>query len=419
MISLTKDTCSRDTLANSESPITLAVDTRLFRYAELSERGIGHYVLPHLRAILESGLNLRTTFLIDNRDSIPEIVGELASEFHCRLVTIDEAQPEQFDIAHLPDLVTLLPGYDSPLRCRPPATITTGIFYDLIPLKVPDQHIDRWDPRSCEMYRNRLAQVAAHRCHLFSISECTKRDVVTFLGVHPDTVTTIFAGRNFSDFPSSTFTDRSTLDVVSQRFRITGPFFLIVGAIEKHKNFPLALEAFSIVRQQRRCQLVIVGSFNDPFKEAYRDLCQKQGISDVIFTGFLDKGELTSLYSSATAVLGPSLYEGFGFPALEAMERGSPIIASNAASLPEVVGDAGILLSPHEPAAWAESMRHLIDYPEICAAHRARGFAQAQRFSWRQNASMVIATWQRLLSEERGDRRRAHEISSIPLTPPN
>jgi glycosyltransferase involved in cell wall biosynthesis len=101
------------------------------------------------------------------------------------------------------------------------------------------------------------------------------------------------------------------------------------------------------------------------------------------------------------------------------MERGSPIIASNTSSLPEVVGDAGIVLSPHDPAAWAESMRNLIDYPEMCALHRTRGFAQAQRFSWKQNASTVIATWQRLLSEERADLRRANEICSIPLTPPN
>jgi len=410
---------TRDTRSSSATPITLAVDTRLFRYPELSERGIGHYVLPHIRAILESGLDLRTTFLIDNRDSIPEIVAELATEFRCRLLTIDEAHQEQFDIAHLPDLVTLLPGYDSPLRCRPPATITTGIFYDLIPLKVPDQHIDRWDPRSREMYRNRLAQVAAHPCHLFSISECTKRDIVTFLGVNPDSVTTIFAGRNFGDasyFPS---TDRSTSDPVCKRFGITGPFFLIVGAIEKHKNFPLALQAFSIVRQQHPCKLVIVGSFNDPFKEAYRDLCTQQGIHDVIFTGFLDKAELTSLYGSSTSVLVPSLYEGFGFPALEAMERGSPVIVSSAASLPEVVGDAGIVLSPHDPVAWSESMRHLIEYPELCAVYRTRGFAQSQRFSWRENAATVTATWQRLLSEERLDPLRVKEARTVPITRTN
>lgn len=384
---------------------TLAIDLRLFRYPELAERGIGHYVLPHVRAILVAYLAFETTLLVDNLESIPSVVDELASQFSCRVLTIDEAQRERFDIVHLPDLVTLLPGYDSPLRCRPPATVTTGIFYDLIPLRVPDQHIDRWDTRSRESYRNRLAQIAAHRCHLFSISECTKRDLVTLLGINPESVTPIFAGRNFDDSLvngniSHTGVDDESPTRVRQTFGITQPFFLIVGAIEKHKNFPLALEAFSLVRQQRQCQLVIAGSFNDPFKEAYRELCKQQGIPDVVFTGFVDKGHLSALYRSATAVLVTSLYEGFGFPALEAMEQGSPVIASSAASLPEVVGDAGIVLSPHDPRAWAIAMSELIDSPERCSLFRQRGYTQAKRFSWRANAQTVGDVWTRLLAAE-------------------
>lgn len=174
---------------------------------------------------------------------------------------------------------------------------------------------------------------------------------------------------------------------------------MIVGAIEKHKNFPLALEAFSLVHRSHLCHLVIAGSFSDPFKEAYRELCRQQGMSDVIFTGFLEKDELEGLYADATAVLVPSLYEGFGFPALEAMEHGSPVIASATASLPEVVDDAGILLSPTDSAAWANAMSRLLESADERERYRIKGIARAEQFTWEKNAALVLSVWQAKLSE--------------------
>lgn len=385
--------------------VKLAVDVRLFAFPELSERGIGHYVLPHLQAILSSGLPLEPSLLVDSTQILPESVAQLAREFHCRVVSLDVARDERFDIVHLPDPVTILPGYDSPLRSRPRSTITSALFYDLIPLRVRDQHFDRWDPLSRSVYLNRLAQVAAHDCHIFAISECTRRDLIEVLGIPPGRVTTILAGQNYTAQRHHTTLGRTVPAGITARYGIRSPFFLIVGAIEKHKNFPLALEAFSLVRENQLCQLVVVGSFTDPFKEVYRELCHQQGMNDVIFTGFLEKHELEQLYGTATAVLVPSLYEGFGFPALEAMEHESAVIASTAASIPEVVGDAGILLSPTDPIAWAHAMKRLIEYPEERDRFGSQAKNQARRFSWEKNASLVTSVWEDELA------RRRHHVN--------
>jgi glycosyltransferase involved in cell wall biosynthesis len=378
--------------------VSLAVDARLFDYPELGERGIGHYVEPHLRATFRSGAPLSVTLIVNRERHVHPLVSRLSEEFGARVATLEAVRDEVFDIVHIPDPMTILPGYDSPLRSRPRSDITTALFYDLIPLRVADQHIDRWDPRSQEAYLNRLEQVVASNCHIFSISDCTRSDLMRVAGICPDRITTIYAGCNFTGGRQGQEANLEVFRSVCARHGIRLPFFLIVGGIEKHKNFPLALEAFTLTRKSHSCQLVVVGSFSDPFKQAYRDLCREQGIPDVLFTGFLQKEELRALYDTTTAVLVPSLYEGFGFPALEAMEQGSPVIASSAASLPEVVGDAGLLLPPTDPMAWSGAMRQLLERPGSREEYRKKGLVQAGRFSWQRNGEQVREVWDHLLN---------------------
>lgn len=205
--------------------VRLAVDVRLFAFPELSERGIGHYVLPHLRAILASGFSSSPSLLVDSVQCVPETVKDLAEAYRCRVISLDEARNERFDIVHLPDPVTILPGYDSPLRCRPESRVTSALFYDLIPLRVPDQHLDRWDPRSRSVYLNRLAQVGVHDCHLFAISECTRRDLIELLSVEPTRVTTILAGQNYNVKRNYGPQGGRAAAVTKRRHGIRHPFF--------------------------------------------------------------------------------------------------------------------------------------------------------------------------------------------------
>jgi glycosyltransferase involved in cell wall biosynthesis len=378
--------------------VSLAVDVRLFAYPELGERGIGHYVEPHLRSTFRAGTPINVTLIVDREGDVHPLISRLSVEFGCRVASLERVRDEVFDIVHIPDPMTILPGYDSPLRSRPRSDVTTTLFYDLIPLRIADQHIDRWDQRSREVYLNRLEQVTQSDCHIFSISDCTRVDLISLAGIDPERITTIHAGCNFQAEFSDRGVDQDSIRDISSRHGIRLPFFLIVGGIEKHKNFPLALEAFVATRKCHACQLVVVGSFGDPYKQAYRDLCREQGISDVLFTGFLEKEELRALYNATTAVLVPSLYEGFGFPALEAMEQGSPVIASSAASLPEVVGDAGFLLPPDDPIAWSFTMRQLLEHPDGREVYRQKGISQARRFSWQRNGELVREVWNNLLS---------------------
>jgi glycosyltransferase involved in cell wall biosynthesis len=164
------------------------------------------------------------------------------------------------------------------------------------------------------------------------------------------------------------------------------PFVLFVGTLEPRKNLPLLLEAFGILRQRVDAQLIIVGArgwLDEPIFDAH----ERSGVGDAAhFVGSLGEEDLAVLYSHAGVFVLPSLYEGFGLPVLEAMACGAPVVSSNAGPLPEVAGDAALLLKPEDAHAWASAMLEVLVSPRLAADLRARGFARAGSFSWDRTA---------------------------------
>jgi glycosyltransferase involved in cell wall biosynthesis len=164
------------------------------------------------------------------------------------------------------------------------------------------------------------------------------------------------------------------------------PYALFVGTLEPRKNVPLLLEAFALVRRQLDVQLLVVGGrgwLDEPIFAAHA----RSGLGDAVrFLGNLGQDDLAALYSHAGAFVLPSLYEGFGLPVLEAMACGAPVICSNAGPLPEVAGDAAVLLSPLEPAEWAEAIVSVLTDPQVAVALRQKGFERAAAFSWTRTA---------------------------------
>ncbi|MEQ1632849.1 MAG: glycosyltransferase family 1 protein, partial [Planctomycetota bacterium] len=184
---------------------------------------------------------------------------------------------------------------------------------------------------------------------------------------------------------------------VRRRLGIRGPFVLHVGALDPHKNFPAALSAFLQVRGRRPLQLVVVGAV-DPGIEHFASLCSRKRIPDVVFTGYLPRRDLDALYASAVALLFLSKSEGFGFPLLEAMAAGCPVIGSDVTSHPEVVGTAGILvpLASAAESAAAALMRLMSD-PALAARLRGAGSAQAATFTWDSVADRTLQVWRSML----------------------
>ncbi|HEY2595560.1 MAG TPA: glycosyltransferase family 1 protein [Chloroflexota bacterium] len=218
---------------------------------------------------------------------------------------------------------------------------------------------------------------------VIAVSQRTASDAVRLLGVDPVRMRVVpeAAAPSFSPRGDAEFESAARRLHLDQR-----PYALFVGTLEPRKNVPLLLEAFALVRRQLDVQLLVVGGrgwLDEPIFAAHA----RSGLGDAVrFLGNLGQDDLAALYSHAGAFVLPSLYEGFGLPVLEAMACGAPVICSNAGPLPEVAGDAAVLLSPLEPAEWAEAIVSVLTDPQVAAALRQKGFERAAAFSWTRTA---------------------------------
>jgi glycosyltransferase involved in cell wall biosynthesis len=214
---------------------------------------------------------------------------------------------------------------------------------------------------------------------VIAVSQRTASDAVRLLGVDPVRMRVVpeAAAPGFSPRGADEFA------AVARRWGLDArPYVLFVGTLEPRKNVPLLLEAFTEVRAELDVQLLVVGGrgwLDEPIFAAHA----RSGLGDAVrFLGTLAEDDLAALYSHATVFVLPSLYEGFGLPVLEAMACGAPVLCSNAGPLPEVAGDAALLLDPHEPAPWAEAMLAVLTDDRLANGLRQKGFARAAAFSW-------------------------------------
>jgi len=195
---------------------------------------------------------------------------------------------------------------------------------------------------------------------------------------------------------------------------------LYVGGISPHKNLHTLVDALAALRQNKDlydCKLVLAGDYQgDVFYSSYQDL-QRQirclGLDEsVVFTGHVTDIELVHLYNGAVALVIPSLCEGFGLPALEAMACGTPVVASANGSLPELVGDAGLLWDVGRPAELLQALARLLNNPNLRTTLRNRGLQRAKEFSWEKSATRAKDIFHQLVIEGQVDRQPS-EIGSL------
>jgi glycosyltransferase involved in cell wall biosynthesis len=195
---------------------------------------------------------------------------------------------------------------------------------------------------------------------------------------------------------------------IRRRYGIRNGFVLAVGNIQPRKNLVRLIQAFAAIRQQwESLQMVIVGQAQWRSSAAYHEVKHLGLEQDVIFPGYVTEEELVLLYNAAQVFVYPSIYEGFGLPILEAMACGTPVVASNTTSMPEVAGEAALLVSPHNPEDIAGAMNMLLHDPRLRRTLRARGLEQANRFSWTKTARQTLAVYRAVtachsLPEDRG-----------------
>ena len=232
---------------------------------------------------------------------------------------------------------------------------------------------------------------------VIAVSQRTASDAVRLLGVDPARIRVVHeaAAPGFAPRP------RNGLALLAQRVGFDPdpgrPYVLFVGTLERRKNVPLLLEAFALLRREVDAQLLLVGArgwLDEPIMAAHA----RSGVGEAArFLGRLGEEDLALLYSHAGVFVLPSLYEGFGLPVLEAMACGAPVVCSNAGPLPEVAGDAAVLLKPEDPLAWAVALRDVLTRPRTADELRRRGFERTRDFSWEQTAQQTREVYREAL----------------------
>ncbi len=241
------------------------------------------------------------------------------------------------------------------------------------------------------IYLDLATRLSARRAsRILAVSEHTKREVVGLLGIPPERViVTPNAARSHFRPPAP-----AAIEQLRTRHGLPERFVLYVGTLEPRKNLTTLLEAFALVsRSVPDVPLLIGGGKGWMYEPIFARLEQLNLRDRVKFAGYLPEEELPLWYAAATVFVFPSIYEGFGMPPLEAMACGTPVITSNTSSLPEVVGDAGLMVSPTDPVALAEAIRRVLVDADLRAELRQRGLARARRFSWADTAAKTLVAY--------------------------
>lgn len=281
---------------------------------------------------------------------------------------------------------------------------------DLYPLRqvlmVPDiqhEYCPEFFSESALAERRRLYGDAIGRAeHICAISEFTRRTLIDRLGVSPDKVTAIplAADPIFSAQPDP------PRDAISlRRYGLTpGSYFYFPGHTWHHKNHRTAIEALRILRDKhgRRPQLVCSGGAREAQSDIEQRILDCAVGDQVRFLGYCPHEDIPSLYRGAAGLVFPSLFEGFGIPVLEAMACGCPVVCSDTTSLPEIAGDAALLIDPADPEACADAMNRILGEDDLRAELRTRGLRRASRFSWRRHTWDTIGVFYRVHRSLRG-----------------
>lgn len=292
---------------------------------------------------------------------------------YCPVVLPARARRLQLDVLHV--------TAPMPLPARFGRTRVIAALHDILPLTHPE-----WFPRLMGWRLRRwLRATAAHARHILASSAFTAGELRARLGVPAERLSVVPLGHAA---PSAELPAPG----------VTPPCLLAVGTLEPRKNLAVVLEAYRMLRETQPAAppLAVVGG-RGWGGVTVAALAGRLGIAEAVRElGFVPDARLFALYAGAAALIFPSLAEGFGFPPLEAMAAGCPVVVSNAASLPEVVGEAGLLVDPRDPAAIAAALQRLLTEPGLADRLRALGRARAAEFTWPRCARATLAAYQRL-----------------------
>jgi glycosyltransferase involved in cell wall biosynthesis len=368
----------------------IAIDVRKWR-----DYGIGTYVRNLVRHLAQ--IDRETTYFLFCDRADQATLRDLAENF---VPVVDRSAgyriKEHFSIPlkvhRLGADLLHSPHYVLPLLCRQRSVVT---IHDCIHLLFPEYLPNRLAPR----YAREMMGSAIRRSDLvLTVSEASRRDILSFYPqTSPDRVCVV---PNAIDEAMLQDPGEEEMERVRERYQIRGRFILYAGNIKPHKNLERLITAFGLLKQRpghEDLKLLIIGDEVNKYGGLRRSV-EAAGIRhDVRFFGFVPERTLAALYRLADVFAFPSLYEGFGLPPLEAMACGTPVLTSRISSLPEVVGDAALLVDPYDVEDIASGLERLLGDEGLRAGLVTRGHARVKQFSWERSARAIHASYMKVL----------------------
>jgi glycosyltransferase involved in cell wall biosynthesis len=383
-------------------PLHIAIDVR-----RIKDFGIGTYIRNLIQALAAVDLHNQYTLVIS-----PENLRELP------------ALPENFEVAtygrrdsdladhfafpvflrNLPADLYHIPVNRVPLLMRKPYVVT---IHDMASLLFDTGRSLR---NNLRQYQFRRGLLRADR--VIAVSAATRRDVVNLMGVQPQRIRLVYSAPSPEFFQHGRVADARAAGPetealeqhrILERYQIHYPFLLYAGAIRPQKNIPRLVEAFAIARaglanhaEYHDLRLIIIGDEISRYPAVRQAVIQSRVEDAVRFLGFVPFDTMRVFYEAAAAFVFPSLYEGFGLPPLEAMASGTPVITSAMSSLPEVVGEAAMLVNPENVFDIARGIKEVLLNRELRAKLTDEGRIHAAKYSWKNTAQQVLEIYREI-----------------------
>lgn len=247
-----------------------------------------------------------------------------------------------------------------------------------------------------------LKRAVTYADQIIAVSHHTKKDLTEHFHVSEQKITVIHEGVNESYRELSPGELQDAFEKIRNKYKIPQDFFLYVGLIKPHKNVLMLIRRFRELKEQRkiRASLILIGRKDKKYPIGYEDLTTLRSMGDIFYLPVIDPYELKIFYNQALALVHPSLYEGFGLTLLEAMSSGTPVLTTNASSIPEVVGDAALRVDATDEDAMIDALIRLDQDPELRELLRQKGLERVKIFSWKETARKTFEVYEKALTEK-------------------
>jgi glycosyltransferase involved in cell wall biosynthesis len=352
--------------------------------------GVGNYVKNLICAL--SRLDRENEYLLFASSENVCHLGELGNNFHIELAPKNRMLRLPWEQSVLPLRLKKrgVEVYHGPTSIAPFVKTCQQVvsIHDMTFHLVPRRH----SLHKLVYFRTMIPAMIRQSDMLIAISECTKRDLLRFVATDENKIEVVHHGVESRFQPVR---DRSRLDRVREKYGLKNDFILFVGLIEPRKNLGNLVEAYAASGLCEKLDLVLAGNLGWDYSGLFAKI-GSSGLRDkILLPGYIADSDLPALYSLAQIFVYPSLYEGFGLPVLEAMACGAPVVTSAVSSLPEVVGDAAILVEPRDPGMLAAALQKISRDDELRASLSERARLRSQFFTWEQTALKTLDVYRK------------------------